>query len=132
MGDWLVEVHDWLRAELGELRAELDTGGPRQLRTRCLGFCAALTRHHSGEDAGVFPMLAKQFPALAPALTKLGEDHAVVARLQDDIRRLLDEESDPALLRTEFDRLAAELDSHFAYEENAVVTALNALAPAPG
>jgi deazaflavin-dependent oxidoreductase (nitroreductase family) len=132
MGDWLVEVHDWLRAELRELRTQLDNGGPLEVRTRCLGFCSALTRHHSGEDAAIFPQLAVQFPALAPALTKLGEDHVVVARLQEEIRRLVDDERDPARLRTEFDRLASALDSHFTYEENAVVQALNALAPAPG
>jgi hypothetical protein len=77
-------------------------------------------------------VLAKQFPALAPALTKLGEEHVVVARLQGEIRRLVDEETDPARLRTEFDRLASALDTHFAYEENTIVKALNALAPAPG
>lgn len=132
MGDWVAEVHDWLRAELRELRAQLDTGGPLRIRTRCLGFCSALTRHHTGEDTAIFPMLAKQFPALAPALTKLGEDHVVVARLQEEIRRLVDEETDPARLRTEFDRLASALDDHFAYEERTIVTALNALAPAPG
>jgi hypothetical protein len=35
-------------------------------------------------------MLARQFPALAPALTKLGEEHAVVALLQDEIQQLVD------------------------------------------
>jgi deazaflavin-dependent oxidoreductase (nitroreductase family) len=131
MGDWLVEVHDWLRAELRELRAQLDSGDAPRFGKRCLGFCSALTRHHSGETAGVFPMLAAQFPALAPALTKLGEEHVVVARLQDEIERLLGEETEPARLGAELDRLAAELDGHFAYEEKVIVTALNALAPAP-
>ncbi|GLY34538.1 hemerythrin [Amycolatopsis sp. NBRC 101858] len=128
MGDWLVEVHDWLRAELRNLR----DGGSHRLRTRCSGFCAALTRHHSGEGAAIFPMLATRFPALAPTLDKLGEEHVVVARLQEEIQRLVDEETDPARLRTEFDRLASALDDHFAYEERTIVTALNALLPAPG
>jgi deazaflavin-dependent oxidoreductase (nitroreductase family) len=132
MGDWIVEVHDWLRAELRELRGRLGSGDPLRFEERCLGFCSALTRHHTGEDTAVFPMLAKQFPALAPALTKLGEEHVVVARLQGEIRRIVDEETDPARLRTEFDRLASALDTHFAYEENTIVKALNALAPAPG
>jgi deazaflavin-dependent oxidoreductase (nitroreductase family) len=131
MGDWLTEVHDWLRTELKELRAQLDTGGPLRFHSRCLGFCSALTRHHSGEDAAIFPMLAAQFPALAPTLTKLGEEHVVVARLQEEIQRLVGEEGDPARLRTEFDRLASLLDDHFAYEEQTVVKALNALLPAP-
>lgn len=128
MGDWLVEVHDWLRAELRDLR----DGGSQRLSTRCSGFCTALTRHHSGEGAAIFPLLATRFPALAPTLAKLGEDHVVVARLQEEIQRLVDEETDPARLRAEFDRLASALDDHFAYEERTIVTALNALLPAPG
>lgn len=128
MGDWLVEVHDWLRAELRDLRE----GGSKRLSTRCSGFCAALTRHHTGEGAAIFPMLAARFPALAPALEKLGEEHVVVARLQEEIQRLVDEETDPDRLRTELDRLASALDDHFAYEERTIVTALNALLPAPG
>lgn len=128
MGDWLAEVHDWLRAQLRELR----DGSPKQLSTRCPGFCAALTRHHTGESSALFPALAERFPALAPALTKLGEEHVVVARLQEEIQRLVDEESDPVRLAEELDRLASALDSHFAYEEKTIVAALNALYPAPG
>jgi deazaflavin-dependent oxidoreductase (nitroreductase family) len=128
MGDWLIEVHDWLRAELRDLR----DGGSQRLSTRCSGFCTALTRHHSGEGTAIFPLLATRFPALAPTLAKLGEDHVVVARLQEEIQRLVDEETDPARLRAEFDRLASALDDHFVYEERTIVTALNALLPAPG
>jgi len=132
MGDWLVEVHDWLRAELEDVRAELDCGTPRELRLRCAGFCTALTRHHTGEGTSIFPLLAGRFPALAPALAKLDEEHVVVARLQEEIQRLVEEEADPVRLRAEFDRLKSELDSHFAYEERTIVAALNALLPAPG
>jgi deazaflavin-dependent oxidoreductase (nitroreductase family) len=131
MGDWITEVHDWLRTELKELRGRLDTGGPLEFRSRCLGFCTALTRHHTGEDIAIFPQLAAQFPALAPTLTKLGEEHVVVARMQEEIQRLVEEEGDPAWLRTEFDRLASLLEDHFFHEEQAVVKALNALLPAP-
>ncbi|RSD13789.1 nitroreductase/quinone reductase family protein [Amycolatopsis eburnea] len=127
MGDWLVQVHDWLRAELRDLRA----GETRRLSAKCSGFCAALTRHHTGEGGAIFPMLAARFPALAPALAKLEEEHGVVAQLQEEIQRLADGETDPVRLRAEFDRLASALDAHFAYEERTIVTALNALAPAP-
>lgn len=128
MGDWLAEVHNWLRDELRALR----DGESTRLSERCLGFCAALTRHHTGEDTAIFPMLARQFPALAPTLTKLGEEHLEVARIQEEIQRLVAGETDPVRLRTEFDRLASLLDTHFAYEEQTVVKALNALLPAPG
>ncbi|WP_254897178.1 nitroreductase/quinone reductase family protein [Amycolatopsis sp. Hca4] len=132
MGDWLVEMHDWLRGELKEMRAELDCGTPRELRLRCAGLCTALTRHHTGEARNIFPVLADRFPALAPTLAKLDEEHVVVARLQEEVQQLVEAEADPVRLRAEFDRLRSELDSHFAYEERTLVAALNALLPAPG
>jgi deazaflavin-dependent oxidoreductase (nitroreductase family) len=150
MGDWLVEVHDWLRRELDELRRQVDEvlgGGSATLElpppglgqaicAHCLNSCGALKRHHTGEDMATFPMPARQFPALAPALTKLGEEHGVVARLQDEIHQLVEGyipgRSDPVRLRDDLERLATKLEAHFAYEERTVATALNAVAPAPG
>ncbi|OXM46784.1 nitroreductase/quinone reductase family protein [Amycolatopsis alba] len=142
MGDFLVEVHDWLREELKTLRAGVDdlVSGraasltmEKSLRAHCVSFCEALTKHHTGEDMGAFPMLAQRFPALAPALTKLGEDHVVVATLQKRIRELVEGyvhgQSDPARLRDDFDELAEKLEAHFAYEERTVVTVLNVTAP---
>ncbi|MBB5852201.1 nitroreductase/quinone reductase family protein [Amycolatopsis umgeniensis] len=145
MGDFLVEVHEWLREELETLRAGVEdiVAGradsltmEKSLRAHCVSFCEALTKHHAGEDMGAFPMLAQRFPALAPALTKLGEDHVVVAGLQKRIRDLVEGyvhgESDPVRLRGDFDALAGKLEAHFAYEERTVVAALNVTAPAPG
>ncbi|AUI61124.1 nitroreductase/quinone reductase family protein [Amycolatopsis sp. BJA-103] len=144
MGDFVVEVHDWLREELKTLRAGVDdiVAGradsltmEKSLRAHCVSFCEALTKHHTGEDLGAFPMLAQRFPALAPALTKLGEDHVVVAALQKRIRDLVEGyvhgESDPVRLRDDFDALTGKLEAHFAYEERTVVAALNVTAPAP-
>ncbi|MET9264261.1 nitroreductase/quinone reductase family protein [Amycolatopsis sp. NPDC004079] len=149
MGDWLVEVHQWFRSELRALREQADglVNGrataivrpkpdlAQEMRTHCLSFCTALRRHHVGEDSVVFPSLATQFPALAPAIAQLAEQHHVVARLRDSIRELVDGfvpgESDPGRLRTELERLAGELEAHFDFEEQAVVTALNATAAAP-
>ncbi|GAA1967730.1 nitroreductase/quinone reductase family protein [Amycolatopsis minnesotensis] len=149
MGDWLKGVHDWLRdelAELGRRAGELVNGSAttiartppdlgHEMRTHCLNFCTALKRHHTGEDVATFPMLARQFPALAPALAELGQQHEVVSRLQNEIQRLVDGyvpgEGDPVLLRDRLAALAAELERHFDYEERTIVTALNALAEAP-
>lgn len=149
MGDWLVEVHQWFRAELRALREQADelVNGratvivrpepdlAQEMRTHCLSFCTALRRHHVGEDSVVFPSLAEQFPALAPVIAQLAEQHQVVARLQDSIRELVESfvpgESDPVRLRAELERLAGELGAHFEFEERAVVTALNATAAAP-
>lgn len=149
MGDWIVEVHDWLRGELRTLREQVDKVAEgsattiirpepdlaQQMRTHCLSFCTALRRHHVGEDVAVFPPIAEQFPALAPAVAQLAEQHKVVAELQDSIQALVEGfvpgESDPVQLRAELERLSGELESHFDFEEQAVVTALNATAPAP-
>ncbi|MEV6909560.1 nitroreductase/quinone reductase family protein [Amycolatopsis sp. NPDC051071] len=144
IGDFLVEVHEWLREELKTLRAGVDdlVAGradslimEKSLRAHCVSFCEALTKHHTGEDMGAFPMLAQRFPALAPSLTKLGEDHVVVASLQKRIRELVEGyvhgESDPVRLRDDFDVLAGKLEAHFAHEEETVVAALNVTAPAP-
>jgi len=138
LGSFLVEVHDWLRDELRTLRAGVEdiVAGradalvmEKSLKAHCVSFCEALTKHHTGEDMGAFPLLAQRFPALAPVLTKLGEDHVVVAATQKRIRDLVEGyvhgESDPARLRDEFDALAEKLEAHFAYEERSVVAALN-------
>ena len=144
MGDWLVEVHDWIRRELADLRRQVDDpAAPRlpaaglgeQMRAHCLTFCTGLGRHHGGEDMAVFPSLARQFPALRPALDKLAEDHKTVARVQEEIQRLIGDHDpaagDPRRLRDELDRLTALLDAHFRHEEETVVDALNATAAAP-
>ncbi|RKT86731.1 deazaflavin-dependent oxidoreductase, nitroreductase family [Saccharopolyspora antimicrobica] len=151
LGDFLVEAHDWLRAELAELHRQVDeiiegdascSGLERakpdlaqQLRTHCTEFCSALKQHHTGEDRGAFPMLAQQFPELAPALEKLGQEHELVARLQEEIRRLVDEyepgKSDPAHLKSRLETMTSELEAHFRYEERTIVAALNTLGPAP-
>ncbi|OXM53631.1 hemerythrin [Amycolatopsis thailandensis] len=141
MGHFLVEVHEWLREELKTVRAgveDLVAGRAdsltleKSLRAHCVSFCEALTKHHTGEDMGAFPMLAQRFPALAPVLAKLGEDHVVVATSQKRIRELVEGyvhgESDPIRLRDDFDELAGKLEAHFAYEERTVVTALNVTA----
>ncbi|WP_233594793.1 nitroreductase/quinone reductase family protein [Amycolatopsis sp. WAC 04169] len=142
LGDFLVEVHEWLREELKSLRAGVEdvVAGradalimEKSLKAHCVSFCEALTKHHTGEDMGAFPMLAQRFPALAPVLVKLGEDHVVVAATQKRIRDLVEGyvhgESDPVRLRDEFDALAGKLEAHFAYEERTIVTALNVTAP---
>ncbi|MDQ3403021.1 MAG: nitroreductase/quinone reductase family protein [Actinomycetota bacterium] len=151
LGDFLVEGHDWLRAELGELRRQVDrivdgTAGAagiertppelaREMREHCVSFCGAMNVHHQGEEMGAFPMLAQRFPALAPELTALAEEHKIVVRLQEDIQHLIDGyvpgETDPTALRADLERLSRELEAHFAYEERTIVTALNALGPAP-
>ncbi|MEU0539515.1 nitroreductase/quinone reductase family protein [Nocardia sp. NPDC005978] len=149
LGDFIVESHDWLRAELATVREnvrELAAGGTdplrapkpplaQQLRTHCLDFCGALRQHHTGESFGAFPMLAQRFPGLEPVLSRLAAEHDTVSRLQSTIEHLVESYvpgvTDPAALLAELDSLATQLESHFEYEERSIVAALNVLGPAP-
>ena len=86
LGDELLRIHDTLRAELRRLQDGVRDPG-RPLAVRCLAFCAALTGHHTGEDAGAFPALVDRFPELAPLLAGMAEDHhlisLIVARIEE-------------------------------------------------
>ncbi|MFC0030583.1 hemerythrin domain-containing protein [Micromonospora chaiyaphumensis] len=137
LGTQLIEIHHWLREELARLRASLDSPGggtaalTRELRAHCVGFCAALDRHHTGEDGRAFQALAEQAPELRPVLAELGADHRIVADLLRRIDALLAGAADGRAVRAELDGLAALLESHFSYEERKIVTALNRLAGDP-
>ncbi|MGW3888389.1 hemerythrin domain-containing protein [Micromonospora chokoriensis] len=128
VGNQMIEIHLWLSAELARLTADLDTPS-RDLRAHCLAFCTALGRHHTGEDAGAFRLLAEQVPELRAVIANLITDHEVVAGILERIEALL--AGDVAVpvdqVRGELDGLAALLQSHFRYEEKRLVTALNAL-----
>jgi hemerythrin-like domain-containing protein len=138
-GTMLVEIHDMLRRELADLRADverhLDGRGsrPRELKAHCLAFCSALGRHHTGEDAGAFPLLARDFPELRPLVAKMAEDHQLVAgllrRLDEVLSGIPDEPDAMATRRVlgELDGLTAILESHFGFEEREIVTALDSL-----
>jgi hypothetical protein len=138
LGKELIEIHEGLRGELARLREDLGAGRPRRLKAHCLAFCAALTAHHTGEDDGAFPALAREFPELRPTIDKLVEDHELIRGIQDRLERLLDgvaEEPDAAeaaRVRGELDGLAAIMESHFAFEERRIVAALDALPPGAG
>ncbi|MEU9740437.1 hemerythrin domain-containing protein [Micromonospora chersina] len=135
LGTRLIEIHDWLREELTRLRASLDSPGgaalSRELRAHCVGFCAALDRHHTGEDGGAFRALAEQAPELRPVLAELSADHSIVADLLRRIDALLTEAADGRSVRAELDGLAALLETHFTYEERKLVAALNRLTGDP-
>jgi len=126
-GNQLVEFHLYLRDQLDDLRDQVDASGPvaRDLRAHCLTFCQVLTTHHTGEDDGAFPVIAKHYPELRPVLAELTRDHHLVT---DALRRLetLDE-LEPAERHRALDTLAALLETHFTYEEKKLLTALNAL-----
>ncbi|WP_329368195.1 hemerythrin domain-containing protein [Streptomyces sp. NBC_00669] len=143
LGRELVEIHDWLRAELAQLRAEVELhldGRPspgrqpsRPLTAHCLYFCAALTGHHRAEDAGAFPLLAEEFPQLRPTIEKLAEDHLLVGEIMSRLETVVagipatPSDAEARRVRGELDGLAAILESHFTFEEKRIAAALDAL-----
>ena len=126
-GTQLVEVHDWLREQLAQLRADVDAGlaQPRKLQAHCLTFCSAITKHHTGEDATAFPVLAEQFPELRPVLAELTRDHEIITVM---LNRLADIDfTDQQAALREINGVQAIVESHFTFEERKILDALNSL-----
>ncbi|MGH3760609.1 hemerythrin domain-containing protein [Actinophytocola sp.] len=126
-GNQLVEVHLRIREELDRIRDGVADGLTRELRTHCLTFCSTLTRHHEGEDEGAFPVLAREYPRLAPVLEELSRDHVLIADAMTRLAEILESSSDG--LGDELATVAALLETHLLYEEKKLVAALNALDP---
>ncbi|KAA2263254.1 hemerythrin domain-containing protein [Solihabitans fulvus] len=138
-GNQLIDVHNWLRDELDRLREDVErhldgeVWRPRDLRANCLTFCSALTRHHTGEDRGAFPLLGKEFPELRPVLAELERDHHLVNEVLRGLADLLGglggsrDTAEARRVRTELDTLAALLETHLTYEEKRIVAALDSL-----
>lgn len=140
---FLVAVHDHLRAELAQLvravgaavadrrRAQdaralvrdLTSGlDPVAVGSYCRRWCRVVETHHRIEDAAMFPDLERADEELRPVLQRLGHEHevisAVLVRLDDLLVALVQGELDAvepvALALAE---LEDGLLSHLAYEE---------------
>jgi len=162
LSEQLVQVHRGLRERLASLRRGLadstsrladgtghlvestghPAGGtaiPDDLLGHCLGFCAAIHAHHTGEDERLLPQLRAAMPELAPVIDNLMEDHALVSGILRQIHELLapghellapgQDSAEPGMLVRELDGLTAILESHFGYEERRLSQALDALDP---
>lgn len=143
MGDQLVKIHEGLRTEMAALVAAVEEalahGTPVEatpapgleagLRERCLAFCEAVHGHHVKETEGGFALLERAYPGLAPTLDRLRREHETLARIREDLRAAVGEvgSADPRTIRTRLESLTAELEAHFAREEEWLVSALNAL-----
>lgn len=129
----LTLTHQALRERLRDLRHQLLSGervaasAGTDLREHCAGFCTALEQHHTGEDEGLFPALRREFPQLAPTVDKLAEDHWLIAGILRRVGELTAADADPAAVVGELDGLAVIMDSHFAFEERRISTAIDAL-----
>ena len=78
LSEQLIQVHRdlrerlvWLRSTLadgtaladGQGRMTLDSAIPDDLLSHCLGFCAAIHAHHTGEDERLLPRLLAAAPS---------------------------------------------------------------------
>jgi hemerythrin-like domain-containing protein len=88
--------------------------------TYCHGFCDALTRHHQAEDTSLFPALVERHPDLQATVDKLKHDHHLIAQLVVALTEPARHTpaQDPAL---HLAGLAAIMESHFQYEERALM-----------
>lgn len=126
-------VHARLREALRVTRAAVRAGEPsapptRELLLLCHGFCTALTGHHDGEDRELFPAIAAAHPELAPTLSKLEQDHSMVAHLIAALEAAVARGLPPDELDAHLEGIAAIMESHFRYEERALLTVLATLA----
>ena len=126
-------VHERLRDALRVTRAALDDGEPAEPATRdlllfCHGFCTALTRHHEGEDRELFPAIAAAHPELVGTLRNLTQDHSMITHLLSGLQAAVDRSASPDELDRHLEGVAAIMESHFRYEERALLTVLDTLA----
>ncbi|KPC90886.1 hemerythrin domain-containing protein [Streptomyces albus] len=133
----LRRVHHRLRDALSVTRASLADGTPGEAATRelllyCHGFCAALDRHHQGEDRTLFPAIAAAHPQLRPVLRSLEQDHSMIAHLLGGLREAVDRAAPPDELDRHLEGVAALMENHFRYEERQLLTVLETLELAAG
>lgn len=139
----LLQVHDHLRGELAEIvrvagevaegrmgaaaaRSLINQMTLRQnfwtLGTFCAQYCRVVTIHHTIEDRHMFPALRREDEALSAVLTRLGEEHEIIAEVIDRfdraLVRLLTDPGGVEEVRSMATELQDGLLSHFAYEEN--------------
>jgi hemerythrin-like domain-containing protein len=129
----LRRVHHRLREALQVTRTALARGettepAARELLLFCHGFCTALTRHHSGEDRGLFPAIAEAHPGLRDTLCQLEQDHSMIAHLVTGMQAAVERGGAPSEIDRHLEGIAAIMESHFRYEERQLLTVLDTLA----
>lgn len=157
VGQHLVDVHDMLRRELGELRdvvgqvrdGRLGAGDARAalgemalrqndwtLGAFCSRYCRVVSQHHGLEDDSIFPHLRRQDADLEPVIDRLAEEHLVIHDAIEGVDRALvahiNDPDDFEPLRRAIDLLTDTLLSHLSYEEHELVEPLARLGFYPG
>jgi len=129
MAEGLKVVHDAFRRELALIREEFKKTGSAlggQLRVNCLTLCQGLHNHHTGEELGIFPLLARRHPELAPALDRLNQEHETIAELLGRLSEVLAaaEQAEPGRVLAQVEHLTVELEAHLTYEEEQLIPLL--------
>ncbi len=157
VGQHLVDVHDMLRRELGELRdlvaqvreGALEAGEARSALGRmalrqndwtlgafCSRYCRAVAQHHGLEDDSIFPHLRREDEKLEPVIDRLAEEHLVIHDALEAVDRALVEHinhpGEFGVLQEAIDGLTDTLLSHLSYEEHELVEPLARLGFYPG
>lgn len=127
----LAAAHGRLRRALRLAREALDAGDAASasgdLLLYCQGFCAALSGHHVSEDSALFPELAARHPDVRPTISKLRQDHEMIASLLQQFAHALGSGAPPSVLASHLDGLSAIMESHFHYEERRLLAVLSTL-----
>jgi alkanesulfonate monooxygenase SsuD/methylene tetrahydromethanopterin reductase-like flavin-dependent oxidoreductase (luciferase family) len=145
----LIDVHDHLRTELGQLqdlveqvragqlavaaaRSAVNEMTMRQndwtLGAYCASYCRVVAGHHSMEDGAIFPHLRTADTRLAPVIDRLVEEHHVIHDVLEQVDaglvHLVAHPDDLSRLDEAMDLLSDTLLSHLAYEEQQLVEPL--------
>lgn len=102
----LVDIHDALRQELGQVRdiigqvvsGHLQVGQARSvintmtmrqhnwaMGAYCQSYCRIVAGHHTMEDRSVFPHLRRADPSVGPVLDRLETEHEVIAEVLERV-----------------------------------------------
>ena len=157
VGQHLIDVHDMLRRELGELRevvaqvrdGQLGAGDARSalnemalrqndwtLGAFCSRYCRAVAQHHGLEDDSIFPHLRRSDEKLEPVIDRLAEEHLVIHDAIEGVDKALvqhiNNPEDFGPLQEAINVLTDTLLSHLSYEEVELVEPLARLGFYPG
>ena len=126
-------MHGRLRDALAVTRTEVDAdiGSAAihgDLLMFCHGFCTALSAHHEGEDRELFPAIAAAHPELADTLRALRQDHSMIEYLVRALQKAMAGSVTAEEVDRHLEGIAAIMESHFRYEERALLTVLDTLA----
>jgi len=132
-GQEMRAVHRRLVDALDIARESIEDGSIRpsltgDLQLYCLGFCTALTGHHTAEDNRLFPRVLRERPELASAIATLIRDHTMIAHLIRDLEHALANSADTPELLRHLDGIEAVMVTHFRFEEKQLVGLLDATA----